>query len=249
MSTLYRATVAASLISFGVWLLVHANEVEQGHNFSPRSANTISRAMSSRTLVRAQSCNCASVSFDRSTSVPFLMRQAANPDAFGMLLVGARGDGRAHQKGESVKAIHAFTFAPSRLVTQPVFTSSFPIGGIQMEPTQQLEFPLLTRMEGAAIVPSELMRTAKSYRQAVRLCWGLRRVKGMTYRQLAAECELIHQHVGDYFNADDKPGRRELPAEAVLAVEATLGNHAISQWHARRAGLTVLEELQASRRA
>lgn len=78
MSALYHATVAASLISFGVWLLVHANEVEQGHNFSPRSANTISRAMSSRTLVRAQSCNCASVSFDFVMFRPFVAASNAN---------------------------------------------------------------------------------------------------------------------------------------------------------------------------
>lgn len=117
-----------------------------------------------------------------------------------------------------------------------------------MDETLQLEFPLLTRMEGPAIVPPELMRTAKTYREAVRLCWGLRRLRKLTFRQLAAECGLIYQHVGDYFNADDKPGRRDLPAEAVLAVEAFLGNHAISQWHVRRAGLTVLEELQVTRR-
>lgn len=113
--------------------------------------------------------------------------------------------------------------------------------------TLQREFPLLARMEGPAIVPPELMRTVKTYRQAVRLCWALRRLRNLTFRQLAAECGLIYQHVGDYFNSDDKPGRRELPAEAVRSVEALLGNTAISQWHARNAQFTVLEELQAAR--
>jgi hypothetical protein len=176
-------------------------------------------------------------------------RPAANPDAFGMPLAGTWGVGRALHKGESVLAARAFTFASLRPVAQPVIPLSFPIGGIQMDDSLQLEFPLLTRMEGPAIVPTEVLRTAKTYRQAVRLCWGLRRVKGMTYRQLAAECELIHQHVGDYFNSDDKPMRRELPGEAVALVESVLGNTAITQWHARRAGLTVLEELQARRQA
>lgn len=113
--------------------------------------------------------------------------------------------------------------------------------------TLQREFPLLARMEGPAIVPPELMRTVKTYRQAVRLCWALRRLRNLTFRQLAAECGLIYQHVGDYFNSDDKPGRRDLPAEAVRLVEALLGNTAISQWHARNAQFTVLEELQAGR--
>lgn len=115
--------------------------------------------------------------------------------------------------------------------------------------TLQREFPLLARMEGPAVVPPELMRTAITYRQAVRLCWALRRLRNLTFRQLAAECGLVYQHVGDYFNADDKPGRRELPAQAVADVEALLGNTAISQWHAARAKFTVLEVLQAQGRA
>lgn len=184
------------------------------------------------------------MSFD--TAVSFVERPAANPDAFGMPLVGTWGDGRALPKGELIHAAHALSFHPSRPVAQPVTSLFFPMGA-SLEDSLQLEFPLLTRMEGPAIVPTEVLRTAKTYRQAVRLCWGLRRVKGMTYRQLAAECELIHQHVGDYFNADDKPMRRELPGEAVALVESVLGNTAITQWHARRAGLTVLEELQARR--
>jgi hypothetical protein len=114
--------------------------------------------------------------------------------------------------------------------------------------TLQREFPLLARMEGPAVVPAELMRTVKTYRQAVRLCWALRRLRKLTFRQLAVECDLIYQHVGDYFNEDDKPGRRDLPAEAVRSVEALLGNTAVTQWHVRNAALTCIEELQALRR-
>lgn len=112
----------------------------------------------------------------------------------------------------------------------------------------QREFPLLARLEGPAIVPIDLMRAAQSYRQAVRLAWALRRVRNMTFRQLAAEAGLVYQHVGDYFNTDDQPHRRDLPGHAVAAVEAVLGNTAVSQWHAMQAKLTVVEELQASRR-
>jgi hypothetical protein len=118
-----------------------------------------------------------------------------------------------------------------------------------MRETSQAELPLLARMEGPAVVPPELMRTVRSYRQAVRLCWQLRRLRRMTFRQLAAECDLTHQHVGDYFNADDLPRRRSLPGEAIAIVEAVLGNTAISQFTAQRARLTVLEEVQAAAHA
>lgn len=181
-------------------------------------------------------------------SVPFLKRQSNKPVSLGMPLVGIRGVGRALQKGEQASYPTAFSFASPRLVAQPVTTWSFPMGA-SMEDSLQLEFPLLTRMDGPAIVPPNHLRMAKTYREAVRLCWQLRRVKGLTYRQLAAECELTHQHVGDYFNPDDKPKRRSLPGDAVAAVEAVLGNSAISQWHARNAKFTVLEEIQAGRAA
>ena len=118
-----------------------------------------------------------------------------------------------------------------------------------MENHLQREIPLLQRINGPDIVPPELLRTARSYRDACRVAWQLRRAKNLTYRQLAIEADLVFQHVGDYFNADDKPMRRELPGEAVAVVESVLGNTAITQWHARRAGLTVLEELQARRLA
>ena len=113
----------------------------------------------------------------------------------------------------------------------------------------QGEFPLLARMGAPSVVPLEIVRTARTYREAVRLCWQLRRVKGMTFRQLAAHVGVPHQHVGDYFNADDRPHRRDLPGDAVRDVEDVLGNTAVSQWHALRAQLTVLEEMQAARRA
>lgn len=109
--------------------------------------------------------------------------------------------------------------------------------------------PLLTRLEGPSVVPAYLMRHARTYREAVRLCWALRRVRNMTLRQLAAEAGLIHQHVGDFLNRDDRTGRRDLPGGAVAAFEAIAGNTAITQWHAMQAHLTVLEQLQAERLA
>jgi hypothetical protein len=160
----------------------------------------------------------------------------------------AGGGVRAHQKGRSLKVSHAFSFASSRLVTQPVTSLIFPRAATVEYEQLQREFPLLARMEGPAVVPPELMRLPRTYREAVRLCWELRRLRKLTYRQLAAEAGLVYQHVGDYFNLDDLPRRRDLPGDAVEAVEAVLGNTAISQWHAMRAQLTVLEVLQASAR-
>ena len=211
------------------------------------SAWTMSRARSALTRVRAQALSSASV--NRVIPVSFVERPAANSDAFGMPLAGTRGDGRSLHKGELVQLSHALSFVPPRPVTQPVITWSFPMGASMEELNLQREFPLLNRMEGPAIVPASLMRLAKTYREAVRLCWQLRRVRGMTFRQLAAECELIYQHVGDYFNRDDGKHRRDLPGDAVAAVEAVLGNTAISQWHAENAKFTVLEVIQAGARA
>lgn len=140
-------------------------------------------------------------------------------------------------------------FRGSRPVTQPVTSCSFPMGATMENDQLQREFPLLARMEGPAVVPPALLHRAKTYREAVRYAWALRRVRNMTFRQLAAEAGLIYQHVGDYFNADDKPGRRDLPGGALEAVESVLGNSYVSQWHAMRARLTILEEMQAMRNA
>lgn len=113
----------------------------------------------------------------------------------------------------------------------------------------QLELRLLARMEGAAVVPPSLLQGITTYRQAVRLCWALRRVKGMRPADLAAHCGLVRQHVSDYLNPDDARGRRDLPAEAIEDVEDFCGNTAITQFLASRARLTVIEEMQAARHA
>lgn len=157
------------------------------------------------------------------------------------------GEVRDQQKGVLLAASHRSTFAPSRPVTQPVTSLFFRWAATLNDHLEglQREFPLLSRLEGPAVVPDALMRLARTYRDACRLAWALRRVRNMTYRQLAAEAGLRHQHVTDYFHRDDKRSRRSLPGEAIFATEAVLGNTAISQFHARRARLTVLEEMQA----
>ncbi len=109
--------------------------------------------------------------------------------------------------------------------------------------------PLMGRLDAPSAAPAQLVAIARSYREAVRLAWQVKRVHNMTRRQLAAEGGLTFQHVTDYLHADDKPQRRSLPADRIAAFEAVVGNTIVSQWLATRSKLTVLEEMQASRLA
>lgn len=112
---------------------------------------------------------------------------------------------------------------------------------------EQRQLALLGRLDGPSVVPSSYVKTCKTYRQAVRAAWQIRRVTYMTFTQLAAEANLYHQHVSDYLNPDDKPGRRDLPADRVREFEAVVGNTLVSQWLAANSRLTVLEQMQADR--
>ena len=126
-------------------------------------------------------------------------------------------------------------------VSQPVSRFDFSMA--------QREFPLLGRLDGPSIACPQLVAMCGTYREACRMCWELRRVKRMTRAQMAAETGMYPQHVSDYFAADDKPSRRSLPGDKLAAFEAVCGNTLVSQWHAAQAKLTVLEEMQASKRA
>lgn len=112
---------------------------------------------------------------------------------------------------------------------------------------EQKELPLVGRLDGPSTAPPRVIALAKTYREAVRLAWQIRRIKKSTFRQLAAETEMPPQHASDYMNPDDKPTRRSLPAERIAAFEAFVGNTVVSQWLASQSKLTVLEEMQAER--
>ena len=111
---------------------------------------------------------------------------------------------------------------------------------------EQLELRLLCRLDAPSVVPHHLIERCNSYRDAVKLCWQLRRIKNMTQRRLAEESGLYAPHVTGYLR-DGKSNQRDLPGSAVKAFEWTYGNTAITQWHSMGAKLTVLEELQAER--
>ena len=117
---------------------------------------------------------------------------------------------------------------------------NFPIDG-------QMSLPLLCRIDGPSVVPESHVKACQTYRDAVRLCWRLRRVKSMTTLSLAEAAGFPANHRSDYLS--DNEERRELPAKHIKAFEYVAGNTAISQWIAMNAKLTVLEEITASKLA
>lgn len=109
---------------------------------------------------------------------------------------------------------------------------------------EQLQLPgLLCRLDAPSIVDPKLIAACKTYRDAVRLCWNLRRTKNMTKAVLAEDAGLYAPHVTCYLK--DGASKRDLPGWAVRAFEWRCGNTAISQWHGQNAKLTNLEEMQA----
>lgn len=109
----------------------------------------------------------------------------------------------------------------------------------------QLEFPLLMRLDAPAVAHPFYVQNCKTFREAVRMCWQMRRVHRMTLRQLAAEAGLRPQLVSDYLHPDDKHHRRDLPCDLLAAFESVVGNTLVSQWVAAQSKLTILEEMQA----
>lgn len=111
----------------------------------------------------------------------------------------------------------------------------------------QRELPLLGVLEPPKVYPRETISLVRTYREAVRLAWAHRRVRGMTKQQLAGEACLYASHVTDYLHEDDRPSRRDLPAHKIAEFESVIGNRILSQWMAMQSELTVLEEFQADR--
>lgn len=111
---------------------------------------------------------------------------------------------------------------------------------------------LLGRIDSAKAIPHSEVAKVKSYRDAVRLCWLHRRVKGMKKNMLSELTGMYAQHITDYLcDADtDKHGkqRRDLPAKYIKEFEGVTGNTYVSQWLALQSGLTVLESMIAERK-
>lgn len=111
----------------------------------------------------------------------------------------------------------------------------------------QLEFPLFQRVDAPSVAPEQWVRYCKTYRAAVQAAWGLRKMKGAKAADMARDMQFHAQHVGDWLNLDNRPSRRNLPAHHIPDFEAYVGNSLVTQWIARHAKLTVLEEMTATR--
>lgn len=146
--------------------------------------------------------------------------------------------GRAVQKGVIFGIRHAFSFDPLQLVIQQVIPSYFSMKALM----EQLQLRLLCRLDAPSVVPPQTIAQCKTYREAVRLCWDLRRVTTMTQQRLAEEAGLYAPHVTCYLK--DGKRQRDLPGWAVRSFEWVCGNTAITQWHNAQAKLTVVEEMQ-----
>lgn len=118
-----------------------------------------------------------------------------------------------------------------------------------MERDLQSTLPMLTYYEAATprLVPIELVRAAPDYRAAVRACWALRSRRNMTRRQLAEEIGVPASHLSDYLS--ELPGKRDMPAKYVEALEVSCTNRFVTQWFTMRAELTHVEQMLAERRA
>ena len=119
---------------------------------------------------------------------------------------------------------------------------------------EQLDLALMGMITEAGIVPHSLIVRAKTYREAVRMCWAYRRIQRMTKRKLAEQVEGMYpSHVSDYLCASDTTpkgkARRELPAKLIKGFQAACGNKFITQWQAYEEGITVLESVIAERKA
>lgn len=113
----------------------------------------------------------------------------------------------------------------------------------------QLVLPMLTRIDGPAMVQPHELDQLHSYRQAVRWAWMQRKRSQMTMRALAEELGSYPSHITDFLNADDAPSRKSLPAEKVAAFDYAVGNTAVSQWLAMRSQLPVMVMLEDRRAA
>jgi hypothetical protein len=96
------------------------------------------------------------------------------------------------------------------------------------------------------VVPPDLVMRITSWRMACRLAWKLRSPR-ITQRTFAELTGCYPSHVSDYFSVHDKP--RELAASKAGIACAVLGNTVLIQYLAQTCLVTVLEEMQATRRA
>jgi hypothetical protein len=108
----------------------------------------------------------------------------------------------------------------------------------------QLSLPMLMRLDGPSILPPQRLLSVGTYRQAVAMCWALRRDHGDGAQSACARFIGAQvSHMSAYLS--DDPEKRDMPAKFVRAFEVWCGNTAVTQFLARGSKLTVAEEFQA----
>lgn len=113
----------------------------------------------------------------------------------------------------------------------------------------QRELALLADLPQPAAVSTGIVLLCKTYREAVRMSWALRRVRYDNFASFAAAHGFLSQHLSDYCNADDLPGRKDLPGKLIPMWNCGVGNTLVTQWITAQNGLTLIEEMQATRKA
>ncbi|KVH78400.1 helix-turn-helix domain-containing protein [Burkholderia cepacia] len=108
-------------------------------------------------------------------------------------------------------------------------------------------------IQGDRFVAPESIAECATFRDAVCLAWELRAVRGMTQRTLAELLDVPASHLSNMLNRDpvDRHGkpRQDLPAKLIADFERVVGNRAVSQYLARMAMLTLMEEVIQQRAA
>ena len=113
---------------------------------------------------------------------------------------------------------------------------------------KQMQLPgLLCRLDAPSVVDPSRVAQSKTYRDAVKLCWELRKVRNLSFALLAERAGLYASHVSTYIM--DGKCRRDLPGWGIQGFEFACDNTAISQWISRNAQLTPVEEMQLLRNA
>jgi hypothetical protein len=99
----------------------------------------------------------------------------------------------------------------------------------------------------ARFLPKEAIAGCASFRDAVCLAWEHRALRGMTQRTLAEKLEIAGSHMSNMLSREavDRHGkpRQDLPARYIAEFEREVGNRAVSQYLARLAALTLMEEV------
>lgn len=108
----------------------------------------------------------------------------------------------------------------------------------------QLELPILCRIDAPGVLHPDEIAKVQTWREAVLLCWSKRRDRSAGAQSACARwCGIQVSHMSAYLS--DDPKQRDMPAKYAKAFQAWCGNAAIAQFQAREVALTVSQEIEA----